>query len=395
MSNIYPEADHASQWFHKSYPGDVMPHPNVIVLHTTEGSSWPSYASGSEAPNFTIKGGSVRQHFNANESSRALVNSAGGVETNTLNVIQIELVGTCAKGGPGLFWPNASDEDMKALVSLVKWLTDTYPIPVVSTEKSWLSYPSSYANAKGQRMSFAEWEAFSGICGHQHVPENVHGDPGNFPIKRLIELVKGAKPATSSPQEPPAAPTTTPAPKVSRSKVTINGLEYGYGAKGSQVTQVGKALVSKGFGKFYTSGPGPDWTDADTKNYQLFQKSLGYTGTDADGVPGETSLKKLLGTLPKPSVSMAHLISAAKTDPSAKQGHTTFPDDVEIFEAALKAEGLLSATYSSDGSFGSTTIAATAKWQKECGFSGKDANGQPGMVTTKKLGTKHGFIVKP
>ncbi|MFD3560872.1 hypothetical protein ACFWVU_14500 [Streptomyces sp. NPDC058686] len=48
----------------------------------------------------------VRQHFPANMSSRALVNRNGGVETNTLNVVQIELVGTCVKGGPGLYWPN-------------------------------------------------------------------------------------------------------------------------------------------------------------------------------------------------------------------------------------------------------------------------------------------------
>ncbi|MFI5990311.1 peptidoglycan-binding protein [Streptomyces sp. NPDC051362] len=85
---------------------------------------------------------------------------------------------------------------------------------------------------------------------------------------------------------------------VSRAQATINGLVYGYGAKGDHVTRVGKALAAKGFGKHYTSGPGPVWTDADTLNYQDFQKSLGYSGDAADGVPGEASLKKLLGTLP-------------------------------------------------------------------------------------------------
>lgn len=83
-----------------------------------------------------------------------------------------------------------------------------------------------------------------------------------------------------------------------RYQVTINGLTYGYGAKGDHVTQVGKALVKAGFGKHYTSGPGPTWTDADTENYRDYQKSLGLSGDDADGVPGEASLKKLLGTLP-------------------------------------------------------------------------------------------------
>ncbi|MEU7338721.1 peptidoglycan-binding protein [Streptomyces sp. NPDC007074] len=85
-----------------------------------------------------------------------------------------------------------------------------------------------------------------------------------------------------------------------RYTVTINGLEYGYGAKGTQVTAVRKALAAKGFGK---NTAGDTWADADTKAFSDFQKSLGYKGTaagqDADGVPGATSLVKLLGSLPK------------------------------------------------------------------------------------------------
>ncbi|MBT2395272.1 peptidoglycan-binding protein [Streptomyces sp. ISL-100] len=85
---------------------------------------------------------------------------------------------------------------------------------------------------------------------------------------------------------------------VTRYQATINGLTYGYGAKGAHVTQVGEALVKRGFGRHYTSGPGPTWTDVDTENYRDFQKSLGYSGKAADGVPGEDSLKRLLGALP-------------------------------------------------------------------------------------------------
>ncbi|WP_371604985.1 peptidoglycan-binding protein (plasmid) [Streptomyces sp. NBC_01220] len=85
---------------------------------------------------------------------------------------------------------------------------------------------------------------------------------------------------------------------VARYQTTISGLSYGYGAKGAHITKVGEALVKKGFGTHYTSGPGPTWTDVDTENYADFQRSLGYSGTAADGIPGEDSLKKLLGTLP-------------------------------------------------------------------------------------------------
>lgn len=93
------------------------------------------------------------------------------------------------------------------------------------------------------------------------------------------------------------------AKSVSRKRVTINGLSYGYGSVGAHVTAVGKALVKLGFGRHYTSGPGPTWTDADTRNYQDYQESLGFTGDDADGVPGTTSLKQLLGTLPSRKVT--------------------------------------------------------------------------------------------
>ncbi|MGW9067928.1 peptidoglycan-binding protein [Streptomyces yangpuensis] len=88
---------------------------------------------------------------------------------------------------------------------------------------------------------------------------------------------------------------------IARYKVAINGLEYGYGARGAQVTAVGEALVSRGFGGHYTQGPSPEWSDADTLNYAAFQKSLGLTGDDADGIPGAKSLQQLLGRLPSPT----------------------------------------------------------------------------------------------
>ncbi|WP_369186482.1 peptidoglycan-binding protein [Streptomyces sp. R08] len=209
--------------------------PNVIVLHTTEGSSFPSYDGGASAPNFTVKGTSVRQHYAANESSRALVNAKGGVETNTLNAVQIELVGTCAKGGPGLYWPNATDADMKGLVDLVKWLTTTYPgIPLVATSKPWLAYPASYGSKNKQRMTFAEWNGFKGICGHQHVPENDHGDPGNFPISRLIALVKSAGGSSSG--------------SSSGSKIVALNSAVKPGATHAQVAELQQLLIKAGYG---------------------------------------------------------------------------------------------------------------------------------------------------
>ncbi|MFD7994556.1 GH25 family lysozyme [Streptomyces mexicanus] len=98
---------------------------------------------------------------------------------------------------------------------------------------------------------------------------------------------------------------------------------------------------------------------------------------------------------PKPTVvDLSNVVAAARKDPDAAQGHQTHAADVRIVEAALKAEGLLSAKYASDGSFGSTTVAAYRKWQQRCGYSGADADGIPGKASLTKLGKKHGFTVK-
>ena len=42
---------------------------------------------------------------------------------------------------------------------------------------TFLPYPESYGPTQ-VRMSPAQFARFEGICGHQHVPENTHGDPG-------------------------------------------------------------------------------------------------------------------------------------------------------------------------------------------------------------------------
>lgn len=198
----YPGANR-SQWFQDKYPGASMT-PNVIVLHTTEGSSWPGYEGGATAPTMTVmpdaknKRLHVRQHFPLEKSARALVNKAGGVDTNTANAIQIELVGTCTKTGPGMFWPNAPEWAYVELGKILGGLHKLFPgIPLTSGLR-WLSYPDSYGSQRGQRMSFAQWRSFKGVCGHQHVPENDHGDPGALPIDKILGYAKGS---TTAPQK--------------------------------------------------------------------------------------------------------------------------------------------------------------------------------------------------
>lgn len=214
--------------------------------------------------------------------------------------------------------------------------------------------------------------------------------------KRLSGKASDGKAPAPSPA--PSKPAEKPSPKpagVARYKVTIDGKQYGYGAYGAHVTAVGKALVSKGFDKHYKEGPGPRWSDADTKNYQLFQRSLGYSGSDADGVPGKSSLGKLMASRPKPkpTVDLSNVIAAAKADPSARQGSAKHRADSLVVEKALVAEGLLAAKWA-DGSFGSKTIEGYAAWQRRCGYSGRAADGIPGHESLARLGDRRKFAVR-
>ncbi|KPI16421.1 NLP/P60 protein [Actinobacteria bacterium OK074] len=65
------------------------------------------------------------------------------------------------------------------------------------------------------------------------------------------------------------------------------------GANGAYVTQLGRQLVKKGFGKYYTQGPGPRWGEADRRNVEAFQRAQGWRGGAADGYPGPETWRRL------------------------------------------------------------------------------------------------------
>jgi hypothetical protein len=206
----YPGASTA-HWYQSALGGDPM-ESNVVVWHTTEGTSLPSYSGGSEAPtltalpNFKAQRLDWFQHFDFDVSARALVH-AGAVATNTLNVAQVELVATCdpathakwTKAGTAhLYSPELPDWVIRDLGAFAKWAHDQHGVPLTSGV-AFKAYPASYGATNGVRMSTAQWTAFKGHCGHQHVPSgNLHGDPGAFPMAAILAAATGTTP---SPEE--------------------------------------------------------------------------------------------------------------------------------------------------------------------------------------------------
>lgn len=167
---------------------------NIIVVHTTEGGSWPGYNGGGYAPHVTIRHtGPIRQHIDTAFSAKALVNLPGGVQTNNAGALQVECIGSCDRAYArrhGLFyWPEATDDDLEPLARFMAWAHTEHGVPL-TTRGLRFSGTNAYGVNASQRMSFAEWREFSGVCGHQHVPENDHWDPGTMPVARAVELAR-------------------------------------------------------------------------------------------------------------------------------------------------------------------------------------------------------------
>jgi hypothetical protein len=60
---------------------------------------------------------------------------------------------------------------------------------------------------------------------------------------------------------------------------------FGEGVTGPWITYLGQRLVAHGY-KGYEVGPGPEWGAADRAGVQWAQEQQGFTGADADGIPG-------------------------------------------------------------------------------------------------------------
>lgn len=192
-------------WYQSKYSTAAM-ESNVGVIHTTEGTNLPGYGGGASAPNFTavpdIANKKLKwyQHFDFDRSSRALLDRSGGVSTNRGNAVQIELVGTCdpkyktswgtRKAGVSyIFWPAAPDWALQELAKFVHWAYKNHNVKLQSTV-TWKAYPGSYGLSNGVRLSGSGWNAYYGWLGHQHVPENDHGDPGNMNFARVLDYAK-------------------------------------------------------------------------------------------------------------------------------------------------------------------------------------------------------------
>lgn len=102
-------------------------------------------------------------------------------------------------------------------------------------------------------------------------------DPRGFPMNGMRDRIAARL------GRPPQGPEFEPFP----------GADFFHdGQRSPIITRMGERLVEEDCGR-YEVGPGPRWTDVDRASYAAWQRKLGYSGGDADGIPGTVSWTKL------------------------------------------------------------------------------------------------------
>lgn len=206
MTNLiyYPPADRTAQWFAGNFPGTLMSRIRKVLWHTTEGSNWPSYEGssgikGATAPQLTYHARAHKwhHHFPLNRSGRALQDpNSTPVKENRDEVVQVEIIASAdrsyaAKHGL-LYIANLDQQAIDDLGEFSAFMLTEWGVPLTKAP-IWLPYPESYGNSDA-RMTSAEYDAFVGHLGHMHASGNSHGDPGAFPIDRVLAAARGTIP---------------------------------------------------------------------------------------------------------------------------------------------------------------------------------------------------------
>ncbi|WP_051735345.1 peptidoglycan-binding protein [Streptomyces sp. NRRL B-3229] len=311
-------------------PMDTPLEPPRAVWHTTESPAGGDYFTSVAA--FLMRAGvepqviycpvtdRLGQFGPLNLSSRALRNDGTKRTNRTGKVcIQIEVLGRARAPWTTGFAPKAKPNFQRLLTALrAHGIPDVWPVGA----------PPATAALATERPR-TTWENKGGHYGHSQIPGQDHWDPGAIDTEivpgRLRSAGEGTSPDTGSATcTVKAGDTLTSIAAAHRTTVSallsLNGIKnadeitvgqrlklptaapakpptplyepfpgaafFHAGRRSPLVTALGRRLVDLGFGKHYTSGPGPAWSEADRLNVADFQRSRPGLEGDADGIPG-------------------------------------------------------------------------------------------------------------
>ncbi|WP_067277916.1 peptidoglycan-binding protein [Streptomyces jeddahensis] len=166
--------------------------------------------------------------------------------TGSLGVYGVRISKEQLQPGDILLFHNPADPVHGSHVTVFGGWTDY-------THKYYVAYEQVRPNTRKKATPYAYWSHSAGYVPYRY---------------------KGLRTGTGGGSGGPAA---TPYP---------GAAYFGPGANNKYVTKLGQMLVARGGGRFYTSGPGPRWTEADRRATQAFQLAQGWRGSGADGIPG-------------------------------------------------------------------------------------------------------------
>ncbi|MFE0104180.1 peptidoglycan-binding protein [Streptomyces sp. NPDC059009] len=181
-------------------------------------------------------------------------NLGGNEWTGSLDKFAVRISREELQPGDILLFHNPANPEKGSHVTLFGGWTDY-------TRTYYIAYEQARPYARKQATPYAYWN---------------NGD------RYLAYRYKGVKGGGSS---GPAQGAATPYPGTR---------SFGPGANNKYVTLLGKKLIARGAGRYYRSGPGPHWSEADRAATRAFQRAQGWTGASADGIPGPSTWSYLM-----------------------------------------------------------------------------------------------------
>ncbi len=216
----------------------------------------------------------------------------------------------------------------------------------------------------------------------KYVPYRFNGVTGG-----IVPQVPGAVPVPAPVPEAPAA-----GPKPGDAAKTFPGADkFAPGATNDHVAQLGRMLIERGAYRFYPKGVADrTWSDHDKLATQAFQRAQGWTGADADGVPGAHTWRLLVDKQGKnipPTVGAAPGPGGVRAYPGAAvfrpgRSHPA----VEALGRQLMKKGFGKHYTSGPGARWSEADRRNVEaFQRAQGWRGAAANGYPGPETWRRL----------
>lgn len=162
---------------------------------------------------------------------------------------------------------------------------------------------------------------------------------------------------------------------------------FGPGANNRYVTRLGRMLVERGGQRFYRSGPGPRWSEADRRATRAFQRAQGWIGRDADGLPGPKTWRLLVNGQGRDIPSGSGTSASAPAFPGRayfRPGQSN--QHVERLGRQLVKRGFGAHYRSGPGPrWGEADRRNVEAFQRAQGWRGGAANGYPGPETWRRL----------